>query len=68
MNEIRKTLMKRVDELETVCAELYQVIGTLAHKADVFDHPNVIKALDNASDAALTHKDILPFTLTSTTK
>lgn len=52
----------RIEELETVCGELYQVVGVLSSKHDdCFDHPDVIKALDNASDNALTHKDLLPF-------
>jgi hypothetical protein len=51
----------RVEELEGVCGELYQVIGALADHAGLFDHPDVQKALDNASDNAMTHKDLLPF-------
>lgn len=54
-------LKERESELCTVCAELCQVIGNLADHGGVFDHPDVIKALDNASDQALTHKDLLPF-------
>jgi hypothetical protein len=48
-------------ELEQVCAELYQVIGALAGHAGLFDHPDVIRALDNASRARLVHKDLLPW-------
>lgn len=44
-----------------VCAELYQVIGSLASDLGVFDHPKVIKALDNASNHAMVHDDVLPF-------
>ncbi|KCB25978.1 hypothetical protein [Bordetella hinzii] len=44
-----------------VCAELYQVIGSLASDLGVFDHPKVVKALDNAADHALVHDDVLPF-------
>ena len=51
----------RVEELETVCAELYQVIGALAAEAGVYDHPEVTKALDNASGCRLVHKDLLPW-------
>ena len=39
--------MKRIAELKRVCAELYQVIGSLADHADCFDHPDVQRALDN---------------------
>lgn len=53
--------MKRVDELKRVCAELYQVIGALADYAGVWNHPDVIRAMDNASDGRLTHRDLLPW-------
>src|SRR5690606_20668896 len=43
-----------------VCAELYQGIGSLASDLGVFDHPQVIKALDNASEHAMVHDDVLP--------
>lgn len=33
---------------EKRCAALYQVIGSLAHSAGCFDHPDVIAALDVA--------------------
>ena len=51
------------DEAEIVCAQCYQVIGYLADQLGVFDHPAVIKALDNASQAKLIHDDVLPFYL-----
>lgn len=51
------------DEAEIVCAQCYQVIGYLADQLGVFDHPAVIKALDNASQARLVHEDVLPFYL-----
>jgi hypothetical protein len=44
-----------------VCAESYQVIGLLADSLGQFDHPQVTKALDNAADHTLIHKDVLPF-------
>ena len=44
-----------------VCAELYQVIGNLAHHFGVFEHPDVQKALDNASEHRLVHTDLLPW-------
>jgi len=53
---------KRIDELERVCAELYQVIGCLSGKHDdCFDHPDVQRALDNASRARLVHRRLLPW-------
>ena len=59
---------RRVEELETVCAELYQVIGALAVEAGVHDHPDVVKALDNASQCRLVHKDLLPWPKTAIRK
>lgn len=44
-----------------VCAELYQVIGSLASDLGVLEHPQVIKVLDNASEHAMVHTDVLPF-------
>lgn len=52
---------ERIRELEAVCGELYQVIAVLAYNEELFNDPQVIKALDNASDAAMTHDDVLPF-------
>lgn len=51
----------RIAELEQVCAELYQVIGSLADHANCFDHPDVQRALDNAAKARLIHRDLLPW-------
>ena len=51
----------RVAELETVCAELHAVIGALAAEAGVYDHPEVARALDNAFECRLVHKDLLPW-------
>ena len=48
----------RVAELETICAELHVIIGALAAEAGVYDHPEVSKALDNASECRLVHKDL----------
>ena len=53
--------LRRKEELEQVCYELYQVIGSLADYAGVWNHPDVVRAMDNASDARLTHKDLLPW-------
>jgi hypothetical protein len=54
--------MKRIAELEDLCGELYQVIGTLADYAGCcFDHPDVQRALDNACEAKFIHRDLLPW-------
>ena len=43
-----------------VCAELYQVIGYLAFHFDISDHPDVVKAMENACEHSFVHKDLLP--------
>lgn len=48
-------------EAAVVCAELYQVIGCLADELGVFAHPDVQRALDNASGHKLVHRDLLPW-------
>lgn len=48
-------------EIHGVCAELYQIIGSLASEFNVFDHSEVQRALDNASEGKLVHKDLLPW-------
>lgn len=51
----------RIDELETLCSEAYQVVGCLADMAGVFETEDVEKILDNLSEARLVHDDVLPF-------
>lgn len=58
----------RIEELEYLAGCLYQVIGQLADLAGVRDHPDVIRAMDNASDNAMTHKDLLPWPKTPLAK
>ena len=57
----------RLDDLNALCAELYQVIGVLADKAHAFETTAVEKALDNAlagaNGAPIPHQDLLPFKL-----
>ncbi len=52
---------RRIDELERICAELYQVIGVLAYYAGVSGHIDVNRAMDNASRHRLVHRDLLPW-------
>ncbi|EHF4942228.1 TPA: ead/Ea22-like family protein [Enterobacter hormaechei subsp. steigerwaltii] len=53
---------KRIAELETICAESYQVVSALADAAGVFETSEAVsKALDNLSQTKLTHSDVLPF-------
>lgn len=61
-------LRQRVAELETICAESYQVVGALADAAGVFETSDAVsKALDNLSDAKLVHEDVLPFAVEART-
>lgn len=45
----------RIEELETICAEAYQVVGQFS------DMLPDAKILDNLSQQRLVHKDVLPF-------
>lgn len=49
------------NELLTLIAEAYQVIGILADECGRFDDPQVIKMLDNLAAERLVHNDVLPF-------
>jgi hypothetical protein len=51
----------RIAELEDLCGELYQVIGVLADYSGCFDHPDVQRALDNASKAKFIHRNLIPW-------
>lgn len=53
----------RIQELEGLCGEAYQVVGYLADALGCFDAPGVTKALDNLSSASEVHKDLLPFSV-----
>lgn len=54
----------RIETLETLCAEAYQVIGYLALEAGVFEKSgNISKVLDNLSACDIVHKDVIPFTI-----
>ena len=52
---------QKIDQLQRIIAECYQVIGVLADECDRSGDPAVIKALDNASQSELIHDDVLPF-------
>lgn len=49
------------DELLTVCAEAYQVVGAMAEALGIFDSTEVQKVMDNLSQQKLVHADVLPF-------
>lgn len=59
---------KLIAELQTICAESYQVVGALADAAGVFETSDAVsKALDNLSAAKLVHEDVLPFAVEART-
>ena len=64
--EENQRLRSKEEELGTICAESYQVVGALAVAAGVFNELPVIKALDNLSAQVLVHTDVLPFSLDDT--
>lgn len=53
--------VERIEELEKIIAETYQVVGVLAIQAGRFDDEAVVKALDNLAEARLVHDDVIPF-------
>jgi transposase-like protein len=67
-SKVRASLKARITELERVCAELYQVLGSLSDSTELFDHPDVIRALDQASQARVVHDDLLPWPREALTK
>lgn len=52
---------KAASEAELVCAEAYQVVGTLLSDIGQFDTERGQKILDNLSEARMIHTDILPW-------
>lgn len=48
-------------EAEQVCAEAYQVVGSLLSDLGKFDTDEAEKILDNLSQAKMVHKDVLPW-------
>lgn len=50
-----------LEEVKTVCAEAYQVVGALLADAGRFDSPDGQKILDNLAEQRLRHTDVLPW-------
>lgn len=48
-------------EAQEVCAEAYQVVGSLLSDLGIFETEKATKILDNLSQASLVHKDVLPW-------
>lgn len=53
--------MTAEDELRTICAEAYQVVGSLLSDLGKFNMPEAEKILDNLSQQRLVHNDVLPW-------
>lgn len=51
----------RLAEVEQVCTEAYQVVGSLLTDVGEFDSERGTKILDNLSEAKMVHADILPW-------
>jgi hypothetical protein len=51
----------RQSEAEQVCAEAYQVVGSLLDDLGIFDTDEGEKILDNLSQAQMIHNDVLPW-------
>lgn len=52
---------ERIDELEEVCAEAYQVVGCLLYDLGDFGSDRAEKILDNLSQMRMVHDDVLPW-------
>jgi hypothetical protein len=51
-----------IDELKTICAETYQVVGSLASDLGIFgSSEQLAKVLDNLSQQKRVHADVLPW-------
>jgi hypothetical protein len=65
-SDIRE-MVGEIERLRRDCAELYQVIGSMAEHCPESDNQSIIKALDNAYAASIgeprVHDDLLPFVL-----
>lgn len=65
--ERRREAEEEVARLRALCAEVYQVVGVLAHFDEVFLDPGVMKVLDNLQAGAdgnpIPHADLLPFAI-----
>lgn len=51
------------EDVSTVLAESYQVVGVMAEALGIFDDAAVQKVMDNLSQQKLVHSDVLPFSL-----
>lgn len=58
-------IQKKLDRAQTVCGEIYQVLGSLSYYAGVFHTRDIEKALDNLShgsgNGGTYHHKLLPW-------
>ena len=58
---VRADRAARELELEEVCAEAYQVVGSLLSDLDIFETDYARKIMDNLSEGRCIHDDVLPW-------
>jgi hypothetical protein len=58
---LRRKLLRRIDELKTVCAESYQVVGSLLSDLGLFETDEAERVLDNLAAAKPVHGNVLPW-------
>lgn len=54
-------VVAELEEVKTVCAQAYQVMGVLLSDAGRLDSPEAVKILDNLAEQRLRHTDVLPW-------
>ena len=62
--ELLADIHQEIGNMEELAGEAYQIIGSLADSANLFDHPEVQKILDKYSDISAGNKNtesMLPF-------
>jgi len=57
----RDALKAEIEELQSVCAEAYQVVGLLLDKQGLFQSEKAEKIMDNLSQFRKVHDDVLPW-------
>lgn len=60
-NEAIRQLLHVRKEKEKICAQAYQVVGSLLNDLGVVNTPEAEKILDNLSQSCVVHDDVLPW-------
>ena len=58
---VERDRFKRITDAELVCAEAYQVVGSLLDDLGAFESECADKILDNLASAKMLHTDVLPW-------